>query len=285
MDTAFSKELSSSPRVEIIEGDAYNSEQLAKLARGLDIIVCCYQGEDQLMTEGQKLLIDACESERVPRYMANDWSLDFTKLEFGQLPQKDPMKHVKAHVDSKNFVKGIHVLNGLFFDTFFSPFFEMYDAKTHTFSHYGNPDVGFEGTSYKNSAQYTARVILDKNAVGIQRFIGDRKTMPEIAKSFEKVYGVKANVVVKGSVRDLHDKMTAVRVKHPNEPHQWLAMFYQYYTVNEQIYVGPYLDNPRYPDVKPVSWEDFMSGIPLEQLPNVYQNPISERHQKEGKRA
>lgn len=161
--------ISSSSQVEIVEGGAYDRDQVANFVRGCDIVVCCYLGADDLMIEGQKILIDACEDEKVPRYMASDWCLDYTKLEFGQLFTKDPMKHVKAYLSTKEFVNGVHVFIGAFLETLFSPYFGIYDSGTHTFSHWGEPGVLFETTSYGNAAEFTAQVVLDKEAVGIQR--------------------------------------------------------------------------------------------------------------------
>lgn len=163
------EELRESPRVEIIHGEAYDTEALRTFCRGCDVVACCYQGDDRLMVDGQKLLIDACEQENVPRFVASDWSLDYNKLNFGDLFTKDPMKHVKAYLDSKQKVQGVHILNGIFFDTFFSGFFEMYFPETHTFEYWGEPDEWLEGTSYANSAEYSTAVILDEGAVGVQR--------------------------------------------------------------------------------------------------------------------
>jgi len=53
--------------------------------------------------------------------------------------------------------------------------------------------------------------------------------------------------------------------------------FYQYYMINEQTYVGPYLQNLKYPDVKALKIEEFMRRVPLDQLPVVYSNPVTQR--------
>ena len=42
--------------------------------------------------------------------------------------------------------------------------------------------------------------------------------------------------------------------------------FFYYYWVNGQTFVGPALDNARYPDVKAVNWEEFMASLPREQI-------------------
>ncbi|KAJ8099565.1 hypothetical protein POJ06DRAFT_112745 [Lipomyces tetrasporus] len=85
--------LSASPRVEIVERGAFDMEAVRSFVRGCHVVICSYLGDDRLMIGGQKFLIDACEENGVPRYIASDWSLDYTKLEFGQLFVKDPMKH------------------------------------------------------------------------------------------------------------------------------------------------------------------------------------------------
>ncbi|UKZ74670.1 hypothetical protein TrVFT333_002340 [Trichoderma virens FT-333] len=225
-------------------------------------------------------LIDACEAEQVPRYVASDWSLDYTKLEPGQLFTKDPMIQVKAYLETKETVKGVHILIGVFFETLFSPYFEIYDVKTKTFSHWGEPGVLFEGTSFGNAADYTARVILDKNATGVKRFVGDTKSLNDITQSYEKVYNVKSDVVVKGSAKELYDKMWRVRQQPSSSPVDYMAMFYQHYIINEQTYVGPYLDIT-YPDVKRLSFEDFMKDVAVDELPNTYQNPVVSKARSE----
>lgn len=46
--------------------------------------------------------------------------------------------------------------------------------------------------------------------------------------------------------------------------------FFYYYWVNGQTFVGPELENDKYPQVKPVSWEEYMGQWPLEQLSSSY---------------
>jgi hypothetical protein len=48
--------------------------------------------------------------------------------------------------------------------------------------------------------------------------------------------------------------------------------FFTYYWINGQTFVGPDLDNSRFPEVKPVTWEDFFQAHSLEQLSGAYTN-------------
>lgn len=118
------------------------------------------------MIEGQKLLIDACIAEKVPRYIAGDWSMDFRKLEFGQHLLKDPMKHVQAYLEekeAKGLIKAVHVLNACFLE---APWPGLWNAKKQQLQYWGTGNEKWELTSRENAAQFTAKVAMDKEAIG-----------------------------------------------------------------------------------------------------------------------
>ena len=71
---------------------------LASRDEGNDVVICCYLDDHNLTVNGQKLLTDVFESKGVSRYVASEFSLDFTKLELGKFPAKDPMKYVKQYI-------------------------------------------------------------------------------------------------------------------------------------------------------------------------------------------
>ncbi|KAJ3955615.1 hypothetical protein N0V92_007857 [Colletotrichum tropicale] len=262
--------LASSPQVQLFQGEAYDEEKIRNFVKGSDVVICAYLGDDKLMVEGQKMLIDACESEGVPRYIASDWALDYTKLELGELFPKDPMKHVKAYLETKKSVKGVHILIGGFMDAIMSPFFSVIDPVTHTFKYWGEGTEPWEGTSYENAAEYTAAVATDPSAVGVQRFLGDRKTIKEIAASFERVYGIKPQMERLGSIDDLKSTMHRAQAENPSDIFKYMSLFYMYYWINGRTFVGPDVQNEKYPNVKPVTWEDFMKAHKLEELSGVF---------------
>ncbi len=159
----------STANIQLFQGDAYDVEKIRPFVHGCDVVVCCYLGDDNLMIEGQKLLIDVVEEEDVPRYVASDWSLDWTKLKMGELFSKEPCQRIKAYLDRKQNVKGVHILVGGFTDVLFAPFFKIWDRDNKTFRYWGNGDEVWECTTYLNSAQYTAAVCLDRDAIGVWR--------------------------------------------------------------------------------------------------------------------
>ena len=68
-----------------------------------------------------------------------------------------------------------------------------------------------------------------------------------------------------GSFDDLHTKMKLVFEKDPHNPYAWMGMFYSYYMLNGQTYLGK-LDDVRYPSVVPMTTEDFMKSHPRAEL-------------------
>jgi hypothetical protein len=230
--------LTSIPAVTLHQGEAFGADAIRSFVRGLDVVVCAYLGDPKLMVDGQKALIDACEAEGVPRYVASDWCLDYTKLQLGELFPKDPMIHVKAYLDQKTSVQGVHILVGGFMDPQFSPLFGLWDPLTQTLRHWGTGDEIWEGTSYENAADFTAAVCVDKEASGVLRceslmhavkttsyspsfwnslVLGDRKSFKQIAESFGNVYGIDPKLESLGTLQELHDKMHAIRAEAPHE--------------------------------------------------------------------
>lgn len=162
-------DVASLPNVELFQGDAFDVDKIRSFVRGADVVVCCYLGDNHLMIEGQKVLIDIAEEEKVSRYVASDWSLDWTKLEMGELFAKEPCQRIHEYLTTKKSIKGVHVLIGGFTDVIFAPFFRIWDQENLTFNYWGTGDEVWECTSYLNSAQYTAAVCLDSRAVGVLR--------------------------------------------------------------------------------------------------------------------
>ncbi|KAE8141843.1 nmrA-like family protein [Aspergillus pseudotamarii] len=262
----------SSARVTIQQGDSYDLDALRSFAHGCDVVICCYLGDNHFMVEGQRLLVDACEHENVPRYIASDYCLDFTKLEFGQHPAKDPMKHIKAYVETKNNIKGVHVLIGVFMETFWSRYFGVWDADEFKLFYYGNGDEVWESTTYGTAAEYVAAVALDASAVGLQHFLGDRKSIRQIADELAEVYGKKPQLERLGSLQDLYTHMQAKFKEDPSNIFAYLASFYQYYCTNGQTYLKKELDNVKYPQVKPATFQSFMQSHTPQGLSDSYQN-------------
>jgi len=250
----------SNPNVKLFQAASTDKSALQHALAGTSACICCYLGDRELMTDGQKLLIDACVAEGVPRYIASDYSLDFSKLAFGDHPGKDPMKHVQVYLEElekKNKIKGVHVLNGAFMEVIWAPFLGMVNAAEGIFRYFGTGDEKLDMTTYEDTAKFTAEVAVDPNANGFVKFLGDKKSVKELAQLYHQAYGVEPQVQHLGSLEDLYAKMTAAFKENPANYYAWMGMFYQYYMLKGTTSLDS-LDNERYPSVKPITVEDFL---------------------------
>ena len=153
-----------SSRITLVEGDSTDLVTAREAVRGSQVVICCYLGSNELMTNGQKVLIDACVAEEVPRYIASDYSLDYSKLQLGDLPAKDPMIEVRAYLEGKP-VTGVHVLIGCFTQTFVQ-YLGVWNPEENLVKHWGTGDEVWDFTTYGTCAEYVAAVALDPSAHG-----------------------------------------------------------------------------------------------------------------------
>jgi len=173
-----------SSQLQVIEGDVLDPSILAKFVNNLDVVICAYLGDNDFMVNGQKALIDACEQARVPRYIASDYTFDYTKLELGEHPAKDPMKIVHEYLRGKQHVQGVHVLVGGFIETFWSGYFQVWNSEERSLVYWGSGEEVWEVTTYADAARYTVAVALDGSVVGLQRCELPLMALPPLVHSF-----------------------------------------------------------------------------------------------------
>jgi len=169
--------LTSAPNVKIFEAAADDVSSIRKALKGVDITISCYLGDNKLMVDGQKLLIDASIAENVPRFIAGDWSLDYRSLKLGDLPSKDPMIKVAQYLREKEQyeqIQGVHVLCGVFVEILTSAYGGWMNAAKDEITYFGSGDEEYDMTTMVDAAAFTAQVAMDSGATGyLQGTISD----------------------------------------------------------------------------------------------------------------
>ncbi|KAI6765436.1 hypothetical protein HG530_006506 [Fusarium avenaceum] len=256
--------------IDIVQGE-YDDENAAQaFARGCDILICCYYGDDDVMTRGQKVLIDACVKEGVPRYVPSDFSVDYTKIPDGELFPKESTKIIKKYLVEKK-VMGVHVLVGALMETFWSPFFHIFDSSNATISYWGTGNEKWELTTYETAAAYTAALIVDKNASGVFRFRGDCKSVVEIKESYERFYQSSLHLKHLGSLDELYSTVKSQFEKHPNDAMTWAPECFAYWCMNGIAILGDNLDSQEYPNVVTTDLDGFFRSHKKEDIPTADQ--------------
>lgn len=246
------------PRFTLIQGQVDDVAALREFAKGCDVVACCYLADNDVMVDAQKLLIDICEEQRVDRYIASDYTLEYAKLQPGQYIKKDPIIRVHDYLKTKK-IKAVHVLIGMFVETFFSNLFFFWDDKEKKFRYYGTGNETFELTTYATTAEYVAAIALDTEAVGFLRFLGDTKSSLEVIAEFKSVYGVEPAVERIGSLEDLYAKA--------NEGGEQDFILTGTYLISKGVVnLEKKFDYEKYPDIKPEKVRDFFKRRPLSEL-------------------
>ncbi|KAJ6044385.1 hypothetical protein N7499_006889 [Penicillium canescens] len=259
------KDILASDKIEIVAGEFDDYGSIRSFVRGSDVVICCYFGGPEVMIQGQKLLIDACEEEGVPRYIASDFAVDYTKIPPGALFPKESAKIIMEYLKSKK-VAGVHILTGGLMETFWSEFFGIWRSETCSLSIWGNGEDSWELTTFPTAAAYTTEVALDRSAVGVLRFRGDRKSPKEIKETFERVYGSQMHLDRQGSINELYEAVEEAFRRDPNDIASWAPRCFAFWCTNGMAYLGDNLDNERYPNVQVVNLESFLLRHKMEEL-------------------
>ncbi|KAF3392677.1 hypothetical protein F1880_008627 [Penicillium rolfsii] len=254
-----------SDQIEIIEGSFDDRESINRFVRGADVVICCYFGSPEVMVEGQKYLIDACEEEGVPRYIPSDFAVDYTKIPDGVLFPKESAKIIMDYLKSKR-VQGAHILTGGLTETFWSEFFGIWHPENCSMSAWGSGEEVWELTTYQTAAAYTAAVALDKSAIGVFRFRGDRKSYKEIQQIFGSVYGRQLRLDYLGSIDELYKNVQEAYNRDSQDVMGWAPNCFTYWCTNGQAYLGDNTDNDKYPEVQAVNLESFLRAHKMEDL-------------------
>ncbi|KAJ6134026.1 hypothetical protein N7523_000348 [Penicillium sp. IBT 18751x] len=259
------KSITECDRIEIFTGEFDDYDSIRKFVRGSDVVICCYFGGPEIMTQGQKLLIDACEEEGVPRFIPSDFAVDYTKIPAGALFPKKSAMIIREYLELTK-VAGVHVLNGGLMETFWSAFFGIWNPETRSLAFWGSGDEQWELTTFPTAAAFTAAAALDRNAVGVLRFRGDRKSPREIKETFERVYGCPMRIDRLGSIDELYGTVKEAFNRDPNDLASWAPGCFAYWCINGKAYLGDNLDNKRYPNVEVIDLEAFLAGHKMEEL-------------------
>jgi len=150
--------------VNVINADFGSEEALTRALSGMACVVSTVNGLRDVIVDFQAHLLSAAIRAKVARFIPSDFSLDFRPLcdadnrnlayrrEFGRIAD--------AHKDA---IRVTTIFNGAFADLLKEkmPFI---DFKHKTINYVESPDIGFEYTTYADTARFTAEVALDRNA-------------------------------------------------------------------------------------------------------------------------
>ncbi|ARS37871.1 NmrA family NAD(P)-binding protein [Pontibacter actiniarum] len=234
----------------IYEVDFHNAAELAKACEGASCVVSALSGLHYVMVGIQKLLLDAAVTAGVPRFIPSDFSIDFTKLPYGNNRNLDLRKEFTERLD-KAPIAVTSILNGMFTDllTGQAPVV-LFPIKRVMY--YGDPNQLMDFTTIQNTADYTAAAALDPATPRYLRIAGDVRSAEGLKEAASQVTGEEFKLLRVGGVGMLTTISNITKALTPKSKEvfpAWQGMQYMRDMFSGLPKLKP-LDNDRYPEIK-----------------------------------
>ena len=234
----------------VYEVDFHDAAELIKVCEGATCVVSALSGLHYVMVGIQTLLLKAAVAAGVPRFIPSDFSIDFTKLPYGNNRNLDFRKEFNEQLD-KAPIAVTSILNGMFTDllTGEAPIV-LFPLKRVMY--YGNPDQLMDFTTIQNTADYTAAAALDPSTPRYLRIAGDVRSAHGLKEAASEATGDEFKLFRVGGLGLLNTiiKVTKTLTPTNNEVFPaWQGMQYMRDMFSGLPKLEP-LDNDRYPEIK-----------------------------------
>ncbi|KAJ3072862.1 hypothetical protein HDU99_002085, partial [Rhizoclosmatium hyalinum] len=162
--------------ITIVDYDSPASLDIA--LAGVYSAVSTLQGMRPVLIDLQSKLLSACIKNNVKRFIPSDFAYDFisvAKLNYTETPRgynrnidihKDFHEAAKAIIASSGkSIEFIPISIGMFTDLFPTDTFQIIDWNKKYVGYFGDEDTKQEFTTYRNTAEFTARVLTDPKPI------------------------------------------------------------------------------------------------------------------------
>lgn len=246
---------------EIVEGDVHDIPSLERACTEVDTVLSAlssFQSRGDVIVTGQLNLLNAAKKAGVSRFIPADYSSDYFQFQPGENLIWDQRLKV-AQAVKESGLDYTFIMNGAFMESFFSPFFGIFDFEAGKAEYWGDGETKFDLTTTEDTAKYTAEAVVDPRAVNTAfQVAGDVLTIKEAIAAYEQAKGSKLAARSKGSLDDLRAwiEQTKARTGVP-----WAVVPAQCQLALE-LGKGKLhnIVNDRYPDIKPTSLKEYFAA-------------------------
>lgn len=232
--------------------DFKDVESLRPAVKGCSTVICVLLSSPDVELASQKTLIDACIAENVPRFMPNDFTVDWRHCNLDLMPQKRVNEKLLAYLEERqDKIKHAHVLNGGFMETLSTAgfWFSPKDGPVAGMHYWGTGDEKWDITSYDHAARFAVAVALDDDATGYLKVRGDLVSAKDVAKIMQKVYGL-SEIPMKGQ-GSLDELEAQVRKGLEEDPQSsdfwtWMGKSYTLFLSNGQGSLGEDVNDKKF---------------------------------------
>ncbi|ORY44047.1 NAD(P)-binding protein [Rhizoclosmatium globosum] len=181
--------------IAIVDYDSPASLDIA--LAGVYSAVSTLQGMRPVLIDLQSKLLSACIKNNVKRFIPSDFAYDFisvAKLNYAETPRGYNHFHEAAKAiiaSSGKSIEFIPISIGMFMDLFPTDTFQIMDWNKKYVGYFGDEDTKQEFTTYRNTAEFTARVLTDPKPITKTHFhiAGHQASPKELAALISEATG------------------------------------------------------------------------------------------------
>lgn len=246
--------------VAVAQVDFTSASELTKACSGGCCVISALSGLRSVIVETQTVLLDAAINAGVPRFIPSDFSIDFTKLPYGQNRDLDLRRDFHERLD-KASISATSIFNGAFADllTGQAPIILF---KLKRVLYWGDADQRLDFTTTDDAAEFTATAALDPSTPRILRIAGDQISTRELVTVMSEVTGRQFHLLRAGNLRTLEGLIKFTRAILPESEAiypPWQGMQYLHNMFSGLAKLEP-LDNGRYPGMRWTTARDVLAA-------------------------
>jgi nucleoside-diphosphate-sugar epimerase len=241
-------------RVELMVFDAAsaNEASLANAVRGAFAVVSTLQGGPDIIVDAQLALLRAAKAAGVRRFIPSDYSYNMFTLAKGINVNTDWRRTLAEHAkeEASEAFEVVHVMQGIFTDTYVLGFLGILDAEKGVVRYWGDGTTPIDWTTWEDTARFIGAAALDSRKVPEHLFVsGDRMDLLSFATLWEKVHGKKLTREHLGSFAELEAETQRRLAAEPQNMYAWLPLMYAQGVFGGKALLGP-TQNSLYPQIK-----------------------------------
>ena len=244
----------------LVPVDMSDIAAVAAACDGAACVVSALNGLRPVIVERQGVLLDAAVRAGVPRFIASDFSADFTKTRPGDNRNLDLRREFMARADRAP-IRVTSILNGAFMDLLGAEM-PIIQPAIRRVLYWGSADQPLDFTTKDDVAAYAAAAALDAATPRILRIAGDTVTVRDIARVMGEVTRQRYRPLWAGSLGSLGLLIRLAKLLAPQPgaafpPWQGMQYMRDMFSGRGKLYP---LDNDRYPDLRWTSVRELLTA-------------------------
>lgn len=254
----------------VFKGDVTKPDTIKGITKGMHTLISCLNGDDEVMIEGQKRLLEDGMANGLKRFVPSDFSMNIWDIPLGNYDFVDQRLKFRKILE-KTQVKGLHFSMGMMMETFF------YFVKKYGFTYWGDMDQKLDLTAMKDLVKYVMMAVMDKDMSGDVMVVGSQMSMKEIVDTYNMVMNKNETMKKMGTVNDLK-----MQIKDMKEKEMMSMVMQREFEVVFFDGTGKikYTSNAMFPDVEITTMEMFIKDMTMK--PMTYEHSMGSMGKKYG---